>query len=308
MKRPKHWNLAVRAVENNRPAVLVVVVDHQGSVPGKTGAMMVVTSEEIEGTVGGGLVEHQLIELARQNPEVQLRPFAHDGEGSDSICSGRQIFAVLPLESSHLEALAALSSLDTDGRTGTLTLSPAGPSVAPSVTEAPSFSQLNDTWSFMTPIGPVDTLTIIGGGHVGLAVSRIMATLPFRIVVLDDRDDLPTLEDNQWAHETRRIRWDLVEDHVVEGDRSWAVIMTRGHRHDTTVLKRLLPLDLRYLGMMGSAAKVRQVFDELKSEGVASASLDHVHAPIGIQIRSHTPEEIAISIAAEIIKIKNTEG
>lgn len=306
MTRSKHWDLAVRAVKSNESAVLVVVVDHQGSVPGKTGALMVVTPEEIEGTVGGGLVEHQLIELGRRNPEVQLLPFAHDGEGSDSICSGRQVFAILPLESRHLEVLAALSALDAEGRTGTLTLSPAGPSIEPSVTRARSFSSGHGDWSFVTPVGPLDTLTIVGGGHVGLALSRVMATLPFQIVVLDDRDDLPTLEKNTWAHATRQIRWDQVEQYVIEGNRSWAVIMTRGHRHDTSVLKRLLPLDLRYLGMMGSEAKVRQVFDELKGEGVSSAELDHVHAPIGVPIGSHTPEEIAISIAAEIIKINNT--
>lgn len=305
MTRSKHWDLAVRAVKRNQSAVLVVVVDHQGSVPGKTGALMVVTPEKIEGTVGGGLVEHQLIELSRQNPAVQLLPFAHDGEESDSICSGRQTFAVLPLDSDHLDALATLSTLDDEGRTGTLTLGPTGPSIEPSVTRARSFTSGHGIWSFVTPVGPLDTLTIVGGGHVGFALSRVMATLPFRIVVLDDRDDLPTLEDNTWAHATQQIRWDHVEQYVLEGERSWAVIMTRGHRHDTSVLKRLLPLDLRYLGMMGSAAKVRQVFSELEGEGISSAELSRVHAPIGVPIGSHTPEEIAISIAAEIVKLRN---
>ncbi len=307
MTRSKHWDLAARTVKRNQPAVLVAVVEHQGSVPGKTGAMMVVTPDTLEGTVGGGLVEHQLIELGRQDPEVQLLPFAHDGEGSDSICSGRQTFAILPLETCHMEALATLSAMDEKGQTGTLTLDPAGPSIEPSVTRPRSFSSGEDSWSFVTPIGPLDTLTIVGGGHVGLALSRVMATLPFRIVVLDDRQDLPTLENNNWAHATQQIRWDEVEQFVLEGDRSWAVIMTRGHRHDTAVLRRLLPLDLRYLGMMGSAAKVRQVFDELEREGIPSADLDRVHAPIGVPIASHTPEEIAISVAAEIIKVKNTK-
>lgn len=307
MQRSKHWDLAARAVKRNQPAVLVAVVEHHGSVPGKTGAMMVVTPDALEGTVGGGLVEHQLIEMGRENSEVQLLPFAHDGEGSDSICSGRQTFAILPLDQKHSKALEILSAMDAKGQTGTLTLDRGGLSIELSVTRASSFTGGDDSWSFVTPIGPVDTLTIVGGGHVALALSRVMATLPFRLVVLDDRRDLPTLENNTWAHSTHQIRWDEVEQFVPEGDHSWTVIMTRGHSHDTAALKRLLPLDLRYLGMMGSAAKVRQIFDELLGDGISAADLDRVHAPIGVPIASHTPEEIAISVAAEIIKVKNTK-
>ncbi len=307
MQRSNHWALAVQSLKSNQPAVLVIVVDHQGSVPGKTGALMVVNPDRVEGTVGGGLVEHQLIELGRQNPEVQLFPFGHDGEGSDSICSGYQTFAILPLYQKHLEALETLSAMEAEGRTGTLTLDRDGPSIESSVIRENCFTGGDDNWSFVTPIGPLDSLTIVGGGHVALALSRVMATLPFRIAVLDDRRDLPTLENNIWAHSTQQIRWDEVEQIVPEGDHSWAVIMTRGHAHDTAALKRLLPLKLRYLGMMGSASKVRQVFNELLSEDISSADLDRVHAPIGVPIASHTPEEIAISVAAEIIKVRNTK-
>ena len=81
--------------------------------------------------------------------------------------------------------------------------------------------------------------------------------------------------------------------------------MTQGHRHDADVLRRLIDHDLKYLGMMGSATKIWSVFAKLESEGVDRCKLDRVHAPIGIAIGSHTPEEIAVSIAAEIIKIRN---
>lgn len=303
--RSKHWDLAVRTVMSDQPAVLVAVVEHRGSVPGKTGALMVVTANELEGTVGGGLVEHQLIELSRSGPETHLHPFSHDGKASDSICSGHQTMAVIALTRDHSHQLQVLAEVEAEGKQGTLVLAPEGPSFTPQSNEGIIFSNQTEPWRFQMPIGPQDTITIVGGGHVGLALSRVMATLPFRIVVLDDRNDLPTLAQNSWAHATRQVKWSEVARSVVEGPRSWVVIMTRGHSHDSEVLKNLMPLNLRYLGMMGSEAKVRQVFAKMEKEGVSAADLKRVYAPIGVPIASHTPEEIAVSIAAEIIKVRN---
>lgn len=266
---------------------------------------MIVTHDQVEGTVGGGLVEHQLIELARCGPENQILPFAHDGDSTESICSGHQTIAVLPLSRAHLPNLEMLAELQSTGTPAMLTLGPEGPSVNCGSVGPTLFTEKEKQWLFTMPIGPLDTLTIVGGGHVGLALSRVMATMPFRIVVLDDRKDLPTLAQNTWAHAIHRIQWSDVAKTVVEGDRSWVVIMTRGHLHDTEVLRKLLPLNLRYLGMMGSAAKVRQVFTKMEAEGLRPTDLDRVHAPIGMSINSHTPEEIAISIAAEIIGARN---
>lgn len=307
MTQSKHWALAARTVKDNQPAVLVAIVGHHGSVPGKTGAMMVVTPDQIEGTVGGGLVEHQLIELARSGPENQILPFAHDGDATDSICSGHQTIAVLPLSKLDLLQLGTLAEMEAADSPGMLTLGPDGPSVDSGPVGPTLLTENEKHWQFTMPIGPQDTLTIVGGGHVGLALSRVMAALPFRIVILDDRQDLPTIAQNTWAHDIHQICWSEVAQSVVEGDRSWVVIMTRGHRHDTEVLKKLLPLDIHYLGMMGSAAKVRQVFTKMEAEGLDPGDLKRVYAPIGVPISSHTPEEIAISIAAEIIQVRNAK-
>jgi len=308
MSQRQPWNLAAHAVTKNQPTVLVVIVGHHGSVPGKTGALMVVTPDQVAGTVGGGLVEYQVIELARSGPKIQVLPFAHDGEESESICSGHQTIAVLPLSKQHLAQLEILAELEATGSPGMLTLGPEGPDVDRGRVGPTILTEEDGHWRFTMPIGPLDTLTIVGGGHVGLALSRVMATLPFRIVVLDNREDLPTLNQNTWAHTIQQIRWSEVADAVPEGDQSWVVIMTSGHQHDTEVLRNLLPLDLRYLGMMGSAAKVRQVFKAMRASGVAALDLERVHSPIGVAVHSHTPEEIAISIAAEIIQVKNQPG
>ena len=132
-----------------------------------------------------------------------------------------------------------------------------------------------------------------------------MVTLPFRIVLLDNRPDLPTMEANSYAHERRIIDYDDVAAQVPDGDNSWVVIMTYGHHHDRRVLEGLLGREYAYLGVLGSRAKIHQMFTDMKSEGAPAHELDRVHAPVGLPIRSHTPEEIAVSIAGEIVAVRN---
>ena len=107
------------------------------------------------------------------------------------------------------------------------------------------------------------------------------------------------------CHEQQVISIDEVGTYVEEGDRSWVVIMTFGHTHDRQVLEGLLGRDYGYLGLMGSKAKVRQMFTSMVADGTPESVLEGVKAPVGMSIGSHTPEEIAISIAAEIIALRN---
>lgn len=299
------WRLALEALENGQSAQLVIVVDHRGSVPGTTGVSMVVTTNETAGTIGGGLVEHTMIEMARTNPTPGIHRFQHDGKESDSVCSGRQDIALLRLGPGDLPAIKNLVAIDKAGGAGTLTVRPNGISAIEETPKTRSFTHDGEAYRFLTPIGLLDTLSIIGGGHVSLALSRVMATLPFRILVFDDRPNLPTVNDNRWAHRFQQLQWEDLAEVVPQGNRSWAVIMTAGHRHDTEALRHLINLDLRYLGLMGSAAKVHEVHTTLTNEGVGDDLLAKIHTPIGVPIGSHTPEEIAISIAAEIVAIRN---
>ena len=110
---------------------------------------------------------------------------------------------------------------------------------------------------------------------------------------------------NTYAQEKQVVSYKSIGKHVSEGKQSYVVIMTFGHQADELVLGQLAGKKLRYLGLMGSPAKIAQIFASLKKKGVGAASLKKVHAPVGLPIHSHTPEEIAISIAAEIIQVKN---
>ncbi len=300
------WSLALESVRGGNRAVLVFVVDHSGSVPGVTGTRAVVSDLGISGTIGGGAAEKQLLEQARNHTgDPQIVRFRHTPAEGGTLCSGLQIFAVTQLSAEDEAPLASLVDTLSDHRPGTLGISPAGLRFSPGPASPHLFAEVGDTWDYSGPAGLLDTLTIVGGGHVSLAFSRLMATLPFRIVVLDNRDELPTMEANRWAHEQQVVDYEELGNHVPEGDRSWVTIMTYGHIHDRLALERLLDKDLAYLGVLGSRAKIRHMFAAMKADGVPESALERVRAPVGISIGSHTPEEIAVSIAAEIVAVRN---
>ncbi|MDZ7723609.1 MAG: XdhC family protein [candidate division KSB1 bacterium] len=161
------------------------------------------------------------------------------------------------------------------------------------------------TWRYDEPIGIPDIATLIGGGHVSLALSPLLAGLGMRVIVLDNRTRLRTMQSNRFAYACHKVDYDNIRPHIPKGSRSFVCIMTYGHQYDETVLSQLVNLDMCYLGMMGSPHKIRTIFEHLRSNGIPQSALDNVHAPIGLNIGSNTPEEIAVSIAAEIIAVRN---
>jgi len=300
------WQHALESLRSGQRAVLVLVVDHQGSVPGTTGAAMVVSSLGCAGTVGGGTAEHTMIERARDfDGAPELVDIEHTPEAHGTLCSGRQTMALVPLVRSDEPTVAAICLALRAGRVGTLQLSRTGISFEAGATAPQRLTTDPAGFRFATTLGRLDTLTIVGGGHCALALSRVIATLPFQIVVLDDRPDLPTLAANRFADEIRTVNYADLAAQVPEGDRSWVVVMTFGHAHDETALRALVGHRVRYLGLLGSAAKVAALFAAMRADGLPETFLSSIHAPVGVPIGSHTPEEIAVSIAAEIIRERN---
>jgi len=300
------WRFALTSVESDEPATLVMVVDHSGSVPGVTGTFVVVTADSQAGTVGGGAAEHDLVEEARRHRGgPALREFVHTEKGDGTLCNGVQIFCILALTRQDTNNVGNIVTTLEDHGTGTLTLGPTGLNFESGFASEPNLSRDGDEWNFTHPIGLLDQLTIVGGGHVALALSKIMATLPFRITVIDNREELQTMADNPFAHRMEVVDYDSIADHVPEGERSWVLVMTYGHSHDREVVERLLSHDVRYLGLMGSAAKIKKLFADMRAHGCDADALARVRAPIGVSIGSHTPEEIAVSVAAELIGIRN---
>jgi xanthine dehydrogenase accessory factor len=163
----------------------------------------------------------------------------------------------------------------------------------------------DEDWIYTEPFYQQPVIHIIGGGHVSLALSEQMKWLGFYIKIYDDRLKLNTLEQNLFADEKHLIDYENISTSFSPAANDFVVIMTIGYRTDKVVLKQLLEKDIYYLGMLGSGNKIKAMFAELMSEGISEQRLKQIFTPIGIDIFSQTTKEIAVSIAAEIIREKN---
>jgi len=158
---------------------------------------------------------------------------------------------------------------------------------------------------YIEPIEPSPELYVIGAGHVGFHLARLAHEVGFRVHVVDDREKFASAE-----------RFPTAVEIVVEDIPAWiaraaipahayAVIVTRGHTNDLDALRAMAPRDLRYLGLIGSRAKIARIYDALTEEQMSPDLLARVHAPIGLDIGAVTPQEIAVSILAELIAVKH---
>lgn len=300
------WRFATEALKNDEKVSLLVVVENIGSVPGKAGSKLVVAGDEQRGTVGGGISESRLVEMAREGAgPVEIVEFQHDGDGIESICAGSQKVAIISLTADHLPVIDQIVSTLGGHGFGELLISSDGIEFNHGRICARSYTERDGGWEYREVEGFTETLTIIGGGHVSLALCRVMSTLPFKLIVLDNRPGLEIMRNNEFAHEKEVISYGEVARHVPQGDRCYAVIMTQGHAFDERVLGQLARGKFAYLGMMGSKSKVEKIFDNLEKSGIPREALDAVYSPIGLPIGSHSPEEIAVSIAAQLISVKN---
>ena len=158
---------------------------------------------------------------------------------------------------------------------------------------------------YIEPIEPSPELYIIGAGHVGFHLARIAQEVGFRVHVADDREKFANAERFPHAAE---IVVDDIPSWIARANlppHAYAVIVTRGHTNDLEALRALAPRELRYLGLIGSRAKVARIYDALTAAEIPAELLERVHAPIGLDIGAVTPQEIAVSILAELIAVKH---
>lgn len=157
---------------------------------------------------------------------------------------------------------------------------------------------------FIEPIVSPPTLYIFGGGHISLALAKIGKMLEFRTVVIDDSPEFANRERFPEADEVLVQDFKSASSQFQIDESSYIVIVTRGHLSDEMVLEWAIKTKARYIGMIGSKKKVKTVYSHLQSRGISQEMLKRVHAPIGLEINAETPEEIAVSILAEIIQVK----
>jgi len=311
------WNFILKTINSDKKVVLLVVAESSNSSPGRQGFKMAVNEDaEMIGTIGGGIMEKDMIEYALDllfgNESRIIKKLHHTDktnfEKSGLICGGYQTIIFSVIDKSYASLIENILLSINEKQDSELIISPnriefnSPDSIVPI-----SFTYKSDEdWDYKESIGVPLISYIAGGGHVGLAVSRIMKSLGFYVVVFDHREDVFTIKQNEYADEIIICNYVEIGSKIIESERSYIIIVTPMHAGDKDTLKSVIHKNVKYIGMMGSQRKIKSIFDALIGEGTDGELLKKVHTPIGLEIEAETPEEIAISIAAEIIKVKNS--
>jgi xanthine dehydrogenase accessory factor len=286
---------AIAVRERGGSVIGGLVVRTRGSTPQPAGAMMLVDEHGgTLGTIGGGSVEAEVTRRATEMLAAGATGLLHfrldEDHGWDDgmMCGGELDVAIGPLPEPDaitriLEDVAARREtalplvVDTDD----------GPA------------------RFTVRIPPRDRLYVVGAGHVGRAVARLAGPLAFEVTVFDDRADVLDGAEAPGVQTRHGDPAVLLADAPVD-DRTYCVIVTRGHRHDELALGALVDRGARYVGMIGGKRKIQGIAARLAERGVSPAAIERVHAPIGVPIGATTVEEIAVSIAAELVQARRS--
>ena len=306
-------------MQENIQVVFLLVLESIGSSPGRQGFKMAVASDgSMFGSIGGGIMEHKFVQLAKskleshQQVESRIHRQVHKVNApnkSGMICSGEQTIFIYELKIEDLPSIQNISSASKKNLNATIDISPLGISFKNEKLDIDYFYEGDDdSFIYRERTGFKNELHIIGGGHCGLALSALMSKMDFHIKIYDDRKELNTMLQNDYAHESFVINsYEELKDLIHEGKNVYVIIMTFGYRTDAIVMQALKHNKYKYIGMLGSANKIEKMLEEFKDDGFSNEWLNTIKTPAGLPIKSKTPEEIAISIAAEIIKIKNAD-
>lgn len=318
------WSQLEAELERNEPVWLVLVVAHGRGSPGTAGARMFVCADGRQvGTIGGSVMEYGLLRRAREllaaKPSVadlpELQRFVHrrsdpaaiaPGE-SGLICSGwqQQVSVTLRPERDQ-DTIRSIAKCDRQGGHGSIRFTRSGMQfgdVQPDLMAPAIDLQTEGGWRVEVQLLNRQRLVIFGGGHCGLALSRVMAELGWYVTVVDRRADVATLRANHCADQQL-----VVEDFTRGAELlDWtpltdAVVMTTDYHSDVRALLGCLRQPLRSIGVMGSAAKLRAIRGALTEAGVSAAEQARIRGPVGLPMKSDTPAEIAVSIAAELLQ------
>ena len=317
MKDLQLWRFISDQLNKNEEVMFLCVPESSGSSPGRKGFKMAVSKSEMLGSIGGGIMEHKFVTYAKElldddNVNSILKKQVHSKQQpkhqSGMICSGEQTLALYRIKKEdHVAILSIIHAMENQ-QIGYFTFSPEGILFYENLDENITTSFLKESdekWIYTETITFENYLYIVGGGHVSLAFSKLMHQLNFHITVFDDREKLNTFEQNIFAHQKKIIDYENVVELIGEEENQYIVVMTFGYRTDGIVIRQLLNKNYKYIGLLGSKTKIAKLLSELQEEGFDEFKIKSLHAPIGLAINSRTPEEIAISIAAEIIQVKN---
>ncbi len=318
----------VRRLEAGEDLALVTVTASSGATPRGAGARMLVGSQgRLCGTIGGGPVEYRSQELAKellakkQSAERSFSLTADDLQKLGMICGGSARVHIQYLSAEDAGCLAAakmglqalqegrelwlVSELDEGGSLQVFDRGTAPDWLLPYLKERPMrFSWEGRNW-FAERIGSAGRVYIFGGGHVAQALVPVLAKVDFPCVVLEDRPEFadPALFPD--AERVLLVDWERIGEAITLTEADYCCVMTRGHSHDTVVQAQVMAARPCYMGMIGSRTKGAAVRKALEEDyGFSTEEISRLVSPIGLAIGAQTPEEIAISIAAQMIQAR----
>lgn len=296
----------LRELENGRSCELVTILSVVGTAPREPGCTMLIGEDgaQAAGTVGGGCIEWQAVKkgsLLLKNKENGEALFEHGCVTEGASCGAKVTLRFTYCDASNTALKRALNE-GLQAGSGTLFIPTVG-EAAFRIGKRGEAVYDNGTLSLYVP--PRDRVLLFGAGHVAQALVPLLKTLGFTVTVFDERKDLAD-----------RAHFPLADSLIVGSfsenlplrtgalPSDYIVIMSATHSSDTLILSHFVDRDYRYIGMLGSRKKAASIRESLIKKGVHEARLNGVHIPIGLSIGARTPEEVALSAAAELVQLR----
>ncbi|MCX7857864.1 MAG: XdhC family protein [Deltaproteobacteria bacterium] len=321
-------NSIIFAIDEGKVGTVATVIKAKGSTPAPSGSKMFICEDgSFIGSVGGGCMESEIwmrskyVMMSKEPQKVTFHLTSETVEDEGMVCGGKVEIFVEPLKYEHKPIYKKALECFVNGDSAILLTTISRPYKKVLLTEGghvigdkmenleyitSEFFSLKDPQIFrgvvVEPLICYEELIIYGAGHISQHACRFAKAVGFYVTIVDDRENFANKER---FPEADRILIEKLTSLSLEArppKKGYAVIATRGHKNDAFVLEQILNDPPKYVGMIGSQRKVKTVYNYLESKGIGKDSLKRVHAPIGLRIGAKTPEEIGLSIVAELVK------
>lgn len=339
------WNAALELAESGVNGTLASVSRQRGSCPMATDAKMVVAEDgRLWGTVGGGCIEADVIGAATEvaacgEPRFVSHTLTADSAGDLGLsCGGTAEFFLEPIvRSPEMVELYSRVATAIRERTPMAVITGVDWSTGPKKVIRFFVGQENrdqlavgdfevpatldekvgrgrstyfdeETGLLIESVPRKPRVVIFGAGHVGVEIAKVAAGVGFHVVVYDDREEFANAERIPWAHEVRVKDFRTMFDGLEFDEDDYLLATTRGHNFDALVVEHVAVSAAGYVGMLGSKRKRAVIFRALEAAGVPADAVGRVKTPIGLDIGADTPAEIAVSVVAELIKVRRLGG
>lgn len=322
--------------------VLATVIQQSGSAPRKGGAQMVVREDgSFVGSIGGGRLEGDVLSEARtvmaggKGKVLDFHLTGTEVAETEMICGGDVTVFLEPLFPGLMDLYAQLQELQKRGEEAVLAtviseepvqermvqkglINARGQSLGPLTLDKKALQAAKEVIKekrvqlipyqgkrlYLEPIFSEPTLYLFGAGHISRYIAPVAQMVGFQVIVIDDRPEFASREHFPQADEIWVEEFEGVGVKIEPDEQTYMVVVTRGHMYDYTVLKQVLSMKSRYIGVIGSRRKRDLIYKQLIQDGHTQVELNRIHAPIGLEINAETPEEIAVSIVAELIQVR----